>query len=102
MRSTIFLCVLFTVLWSANVAAVDDKQVQKAVEMAKQAFEKAIKEQGGWVNTKKLIKSAELSATKGEKEKALKTAEKARHEAELSLQQALNQKKDWSEPSYLK
>lgn len=102
MRLTIFINILIVVLWSASVTAVDDKEVQKAVELAKQTFEQAVKEQGGWVSTKKLIKSAELSATKGNREKALKLAEEAKREAELSLQQALNQKKNWSEPAYLK
>ena len=89
-------------LLSTSAFAVDDKEVQKAVELAKTTFEKAVKEQGGWVSTKKLIKSAELSATKGERDKALKMAEQAQREAELSYQQALNQKKQWAEPSYLK
>ncbi len=102
MRLTIFINILVVLLWSANVPAVDDKEVQKAVELAKQTFEQALKEQGGWVSTKKLIKSAELSATKGDREKALKLAEQAKLEAELSLQQALNQKQKWSEPAYLK
>lgn len=102
MRLSSLVCCLIPALLSVNVYAVDDKEVQKAVEMAKQTFEKAVKEQGGWVSTKKLIKSAELSATKGEKDKALKMAEQARREAELSYQQALNQKKDWAEPGYLK
>ena len=102
MRLTIFINILVVMLWSASVPAVDDKEVQKAVELAKQTFEQALKEQGGWVSTKKLIKSAELSAIKGDREKALKLAEQAKLEAELSLQQALNQKQKWSEPAYLK
>lgn len=102
MRLTIFINILVVILWSASVSAVDDKEVQKAVELAKQTFEQALKEQGGWVSTKKLINSAELSATKGDREKALKLAEQAKLEAELSLQQALNQKQKWSEPAYLK
>ena len=102
MRLTIFINILVVILWSGSVPAVDDKEVQKAVELAKQTFEQALKEQGGWVSTKKLIKSAELSATKGDREKALKLAEQAKLEAELSLQQALNQKQKWSEPAYLK
>ena len=88
--------------WSTSGLAVDEKQVQQSVEMAKEAFDKAVAEQGGWMSTKKLISSAELSATKGDKDQAKQLADKARHEAELSYQQALNQKKDWSEPAYLK
>ncbi|KPJ96869.1 MAG: hypothetical protein AMJ55_01270 [Gammaproteobacteria bacterium SG8_15] len=96
-----YINILLAVLWSTSVPAVDDKEVQKAVDLAKQTFEQAVKEQGGWVSTKKLIKSAELSATKGDRGKALKLAEQAQREAELSLQQALNQKNNWSEPAYL-
>lgn len=102
MRLVTKICCLILALLSLNAQAVDDKEVQKAVELAKQAFDKAVKEQGGWVSTKKLIKSAELSVTKGEKEKALEMAKQAKHEAELSLQQALNQKNTWAEPGYLK
>ena len=98
---TIIGCLVITG-WVINAYAVDDKEVQNAVELAKQAFDKAVKEQGGWVSTKKLIKSAELTATKGDRQKALEMAAQARHEAELSLQQALNQKKSWDEPGYLK
>jgi|GEM_PF-3210610 len=101
MRLTMYINILLAVLWSTSVPAVDDKEVQKAVDLAKQTFEQAVKEQGGWVSTKKLIKSAELSATKGDRGKALKLAEQAQREAELSLQQALNQKNNWSEPAYL-
>jgi hypothetical protein len=76
--------------------------MQQAVEQAKEAFEKAVAEQGGWMSTKKMIRSAELSATRGNKDKALELAEKARREAELSYQQAVDQKQHWSEPKYLK
>jgi multidrug resistance efflux pump len=102
MRLLIFAGCLSFGLWSASVFAVDDKQVQQAVEAAKKSFEKAVAEQGGWVSTKKLISSAELSATKGDKNKAMELANRAKREAELSYQQAVSQKKGWSEPAYLK
>ena len=102
MRLSNFTGCLVAALLSTSAFAVDDKEVQKNIEMAKKAYEQALKENGGWTSTKKLIKSAELSATKGEKDKALKMAEQARREAEISYQQALNQKKDWAEPGYLK
>lgn len=102
MRLIILAGCLSMGLWSALVLAVDDKQVQQSIELAKAAFEKAVAEQSGWMSTKKLISSAELSVTKGDKNKALQLADKARREAELSYQQALNQKKEWAEPSYLK
>jgi 2',3'-cyclic-nucleotide 2'-phosphodiesterase (5'-nucleotidase family) len=102
MRYVIFVCYFAATIWSVAALAADDKQVQQAVEQAKEAFEKAVAEQGGWMSTKKMIRSAELSATKGNKDKALELAEKARREAELSYQQAVDQKQHWSEPKYLK
>jgi len=101
MRLTILTIFLFVVLYSASALSTDDKEVQKAVDLAKQTFEQALKEQGGWVSTRKLISDAELSATSGDKKKALELAKKAKEEADLSLQQALNEKKKWAEPSYL-
>jgi len=102
MRITTLMVFLFAALFSANALSVDDKEVQKAVDLAKQTFEQAVKEQGGWTSTKKLISDAELSVTSGDKKKALELAKKAKEEADLSLQQALNQKKNWAEPTYLK
>lgn len=102
MRLTILIAYILLAAWSANSLAVDDKQLQQSIEMAKQEFDKAVAEQGGWMSTKKLISSAELSATKGDKDKAIQMAEKARREAELSYQEAVDQKKNWSEPGYLK
>jgi hypothetical protein len=81
--------------------AVDEQQVKQAIEEAKNAFNKAVAEQGGWVSTSKLLKDAQLSAAKGEKQKALELATQAKHEADLSYAQSVKQKKDWSEPGYL-
>jgi hypothetical protein len=89
-------------LWSAAAFPVDEQQVKQTIEEAQAIFDKAVAEQGGWVSTKKLLKSAQLSAAKGAKEKAMALAEKAKREAQLSYQQALNQKQKWSEPSYIK
>ncbi|MGD8570242.1 MAG: SoxXA-binding protein [Gammaproteobacteria bacterium] len=94
--------VLSSVLWSAGAWAADKAEVMKAIDAAKAEFDKAVAEQGGWVSSKKLIRSAELSATKGNNDKALELAEQARREAQLSYQQAVSQQKHWSEPQYLK
>jgi len=102
MKFTTLLGCLILTIYSFNIQAADEKEVQKAVQQAKQAFDEAVKAQGGWVTTKKLITSAELSATKGDRDKALELANQAKHEAQLSLQQALNQQKNWTEPGYLK
>jgi hypothetical protein len=99
-----FLCALGVVLilGASTSQAADEAQVAKAIDAAKAAFEKAVAEQGGWVSTKKLIKDAELTAAKGDTDKAKHLADRAKHEAELSYQQALNEKKAWSEPDYIK
>ena len=82
--------------------AVDEQQVKQAIEDAKNAFDKAVAEQGGWMSTSKLLKDAQLSAAKGEREKALEMANQAKREAELSYGQSIKQKESWSEPDYLR
>ena len=99
MQKVILMSVLLVL--SAPVWAVDEQQVQQAVEAAKSAFEKAVAEQGGWVSTSKLLKDAELSVANGDKQKALQLAEQAKREAELSYNQIVEQKSNWSEPDYL-
>jgi hypothetical protein len=90
------MCCLSMPVW-----ALDEQQVKQAIEDAKNAFDKAVAEQGGWVSTSKLLKDAQLSAAKGEKQKALELASQARHEADLSYAQSMKQKETWSEPGYL-
>ena len=87
--------------WSLPVLAVDEQQVKQTIKEAKQEFDKAVAAQGGWVSTSKLLKDAQLSVTKGDKQKALELARKAKQEAALSYAEAVNQDKNWSEPDYL-
>ncbi|WP_455210156.1 hypothetical protein [Kaarinaea lacus] len=82
--------------------AVDEQQTKQAIEEAKKAFDKAVAEQGGWMSTSKLLKDAQLSAAKGDKQKALELANQAKREAELSYTQTAKQKESWSEPDYLR
>jgi len=82
--------------------AVDEQQVKQAIEDAKNAYNKALAEQGGWMSTSKLLKDAQLSVAKGEREKALEMANQAKREAELSYAQSIKQKENWSEPDYLR
>jgi hypothetical protein len=102
MRSIIIVSCLCLGLWSLNGLAAEEMTLQQTIDKAKSTLNKAIAVQGGWMSTKKLITSAELSAAKGDKKKARQLAEKAQREAELSYQQALNQTTHWSEPDYLK
>ena len=99
MQKLILMSVLLGL--STPVWAVDEQQVQQAIVAAKSAFEKAVAEQGGWVSTSKLLKDAELNAASGDKQKALQLAEQAKREAELSYNQIVEQKSNWSEPVYL-
>lgn len=84
-------------LWAAG-----DQELDKLIQEAKALHKKAIAAEGGWTSTKKLIGNAELNVTKGKKKEALELAKQAKKEAELSYSQALNQRKAWEEPPYLK
>ena len=99
MRRLVMISVMLCL--SVPVWAVDEQQVKQAIEQAKSAFDKAVAEQGGWVSTSKLLKDAELSAAKGDKQKALELANQAKREADLSYVQSVDQKQTWSEPQYL-
>ena len=90
-----------SLFYGASVYALDEQQVKQAIDDAKQAFNKAVEQQGGWMSTKKLLKNAELSSAKGDQKKAYELAQKAKREAEISYAQILEQDKNWSEPSYL-
>lgn len=100
MKKVLLGLLMFGVV-TAPALAVDEQQVKEAIQAAKASFEKAVAAQGGWVSTTKLLKDAELSAAKGDKQKALALAREAKQEAELSYAQMENQKKNWSEPHYL-
>jgi hypothetical protein len=102
MRLFSLTVLLISTVWISGALAADKAEVIKAIEAAKAEFDKAVAEQGGWVSSRKLIRSAELSAAKGNNEKALELAEQARREAQLSYQQAIKQNNQWSEPDYLK
>ncbi len=78
-----------------------DADVREAIAAAKAAQKKADSLQGGWVTTEKLIKQAEKASSEGQKETALKLANKAQKEAELAYAQAERERKHWSPPPYL-
>jgi hypothetical protein len=93
---------LTLVLVSSTAFAASDQQVKKAIADAKAEFKQAIAVQGGWTSTEKLLKNAEQSLAKGDKDTALKLAKQAKHEAKLSIDQAKTQQKKWSEPAYIR
>jgi hypothetical protein len=100
MRRLVMMAVLIGM--NSPVWAVDEQQVRKVIEEAQQEFDKAVALQGGWKDTAKLLKDAQLSVTKGDLKKAMDLADRAKREAELSYAEAENQNKNWSEPDYLR
>ena len=100
MRRLVIIVVLLGL--SAPAWAVDEQQVRKVIEEAQQEFDKAVALQGGWKDTAKLLKDAQLSVTKGDLKKAMELADRAKREADLSYAEAESQDKNWSEPDYLR
>ena len=72
------------------------------VKQTKVLHDKAAANEGGWRITEKFLKKSKKFLAKGDKRKALDAATRAREFAELSGNQAAEQKKNWSEPPYLK
>lgn len=77
------------------------ESIHDVLQETKALYKKADKLQGAWTTTGKLIKKAEVALKKGNKEKALNLAKKAKVEAEMSIAQAQDQARKWSEPSYI-
>lgn len=77
------------------------ESVNDVLKETKVLYKKAVKLQGAWISTGKLIKKAEAVLKKGDKAKALVLAKKARSEAGMSIAQAEDQVKNWAEPSYI-
>lgn len=86
----------------SSTPALSKAEVNMLLDQATSLHQQAVKNQGGWTITSKFIKKAKKLLADGDSKKALTAASKAREYAELSHQQALSQKKDWSEPPYLK
>jgi len=77
---------------TAVTPSVTMDDYQAALAAAKAAQEKAVSVDGEWRDVEKLIKKAELAAEKGDIGTAVKLAEQARFESEMSYRQALAQK----------
>ena len=93
----IFLLLLFlpVLSYAANTA-------QQILNDAIVINKKADALQGAWISTQNLIKKAKVAITSKNNNEALKIAKKAKSEAQLSLQQAQEQLKNWAEPPYVK
>ncbi len=93
---------MFALVLATGCAGMGKESVAKqaptpeAVQAAIQEAEAAIKKTDSvgylWRDTEKLLKAAKAAAKKGELEKALELAGKARRQAELAYQQYLSQK----------
>lgn len=97
--------ILATTLWLCHLTPVWSADQQAAINTLKEArvlFDQAVSAQGGWVSTKSLLTDAELAVTKGDYQKALTLAGKAKREASLSFIQAQSAQKNWAEPEFLK
>lgn len=87
---------------SLGVYAGTGNGADKAIAEAQAAYDKVDAVHGAWINTGKLLKKARAAAAKGDESKAMKLAAKAKREADLSYAQAMDQRKHWSVPPYLK
>lgn len=96
------MAIMAIVVLSVHVSTqAGETEVQEAIAAAKAAQKMADSLQGAWVTTDKLIEQAEKANDEGEKERALKLANKAQREAELAYAQADHERKHWSPPPYL-
>jgi hypothetical protein len=92
---------LYSVVGNLSFAG-EPQNASEILSQAKEKFKQAISLEGGWTSTDKLLKQAEAALKKGDKQKAVKLALKAKREAELSYRQAADQKDHWSEPPYIR
>lgn len=96
------LCLAMVAAVQAQAGDKPSGDVQKAIDEAKAAYEKADSVQGAWVNTPRLLKKADEAAAKGDDAKALKLAAAAKKEADAGYAQAVHEKEHWAPPPYLR
>ena len=94
--------VLFVSILTNISIAEESQKASEVIVQAKEKFKQAVLLEGGWTSTDKLIKQAEAALKKGDKQTAVRLALKAKREAELSYNQAVDQKEHWSEPPYIR
>jgi len=76
----------------ATHAAADASASTAAIAAAEQARKTAAKAEGEWRDVGKILKKAQQAAKKGDYATAVKLADKARDQAEMGYQQAIEQK----------
>ena len=83
--------------WAPHSRASDEETFKAAYSDAA-AARKAVRKAGyEWRDTKKILRQARKLAKKGEYEKAVELAHRARRQAELGLIQAEEQESAWKE-----
>ena len=85
-----------------STPALSSSEASAVLKQAKALHKQAAAKEGGWRITEKYMKKAKKLLEKGDRRKALDVANRARVFAELSGKQAEAEKKNWSEPPYLK
>ena len=94
MRKLAYLLVPFLFLAGPVLADVSkDPKVAQAMAAAEAAIEKAKSVNNIWRDTEKFYSQAQEAAKKGEREKALSLAEKARQEGVMAYEQALSERR---------
>ncbi|MDH5218520.1 MAG: hypothetical protein OEX19_12530 [Gammaproteobacteria bacterium] len=105
MKDVVFSVLFFTFfLASMPVFSAADSSASNVNDVLAQAMalhKKAIANEGGWMITTEYIEKTKKLLAEGNNKKALEVANRAREYAELSEQQAEEQKKNWSEPPYI-
>ena len=76
--------------------------VEKMIEQADQARQKAGAVNGEWRDTGKMIKGAQKALAAGDLEGAAKMAKKAQQQGELGYDQAVVQQQKFKMPGYIK
>jgi len=77
----------------SSAADADAATAKSAIAAAEAALDKARGVEGEWRDAKKkMVKKAKAAASKGEFEKAIKLANKAKFEGEMGYKQAMDEK----------
>ena len=102
MKMKAVLMIIVGLMLAFSTMALAKENADKILSETKELYKQAVKLQGAWVTTDKLIKNAQKAIKEGDQVTALKLAKKAKVEALLSIEQAEHQAKHWAEPAYIR
>ncbi|OOZ43922.1 hypothetical protein [Solemya velum gill symbiont] len=91
MLKTIASALVISVALSGAAFAADKAAADAAIAEAQAAYDKANKKGIAWRDTAKMIKKAKAAVEKGDFDKAVKTAGKAKFEGEMAYEQGMQQ-----------